>query len=89
MAGQAKSLPSAIFRDSNKIANYYTQFSRSADSVFTSAGYLSLVMTALVGVSLKRPAGASWGLRLQGGADFDKALVISKVVESSASATCG
>ena len=42
-----------------------------------------------VEVVLVRGAPGPWGLRLQGGADFEKALVISHVAEGGHSAACG
>ena len=38
---------------------------------------------------LVRPGPGPWGLRLQGGADFEKALVISHVAEGGHSAASG
>ena len=42
-----------------------------------------------VKVVLVRPGPGPWGLRLQGGADFEKALVISHVAEGGHSAASG
>ena len=42
-----------------------------------------------VELTLQRPAPGPWGLRLQGGLDFDKALVISHVTEGAHSSLSG
>lgn len=42
-----------------------------------------------VELTLQRPAPGPWGLRLQGGLDFDKALVISHVTEGTHSSLSG
>lgn len=46
-------------------------------------------MPSLVQVSLQRNAPGPWGLRLQGGVDFEKALVISHVTDGSPSNMSG
>ena len=46
-------------------------------------------MPSLVQVSLQRKAPGPWGLRLQGGVDFEKALVISHVTDGSPSNMSG
>jgi len=45
--------------------------------------------TTLVEVTLVRPGPGSWGLRLQGGVDVQKALSIMNVTEASPSEQCG
>ena len=42
-----------------------------------------------VELTLQRPAPGPWGLRLQGGLDYDKALVISHVTEGTHSSLSG
>ena len=42
-----------------------------------------------VELTLQRPGPGPWGLRLQGGLDYDKALVISHVTEGTPSSQSG
>ena len=42
-----------------------------------------------VELTLQRPAPGPWGLRLQGGLDYDKTLVISHVTEGTHSSLSG
>ena len=46
-------------------------------------------MPSIVRLTLERSQPSPWGLRLQGGADFEKALVISHVTEGSPSHASG
>ena len=46
-------------------------------------------MPSIVRLRLERSQASPWGLRLQGGADFEKALVISHVTEGSPSHASG
>merc|ERR1712013_874355 len=47
------------------------------------------VMAAIIDLTLIRTSHQPWGLRLQGGADFEKALTISSVTEGSPSQLSG
>ena len=46
-------------------------------------------MPSVVSLTLERSQPCPWGLRLQGGADFEKALVISQVTEGTPSHASG
>ena len=46
-------------------------------------------MPSIVRLTLQRSQPSPWGLRLQGGADFEKALVISHVTEGTPSHASG
>ena len=46
-------------------------------------------MSCAVKLTLQRGQASPWGLRLQGGADFEKALVISHVTEGTPSHVSG
>ena len=73
------------------------ELSRLYWAVTTSSSYLCWTprssvqcrMPSIVRLTLQRSQPSPWGLRLQGGADFEKALVISQVTEGSPSHTSG
>ena len=46
-------------------------------------------MASVVSLTLRRSQACPWGLRLQGGADFEKALVISHVTAGTPSYASG
>ena len=46
-------------------------------------------MSSVIELTLERQEASPWGLRLQGGVDFEKALTISSVTEGSPSYVSG